>query len=286
MITIVALDESQLDKTCIYRIWFGNKFYIGATVNSYNRMISHISSIKNGFDGKRIGKNSITNIVNHLKSNPYIETAFFEVLEECSNELDLVDAEHDWLCNFEGDENCLNQTFKVHRSINNIIVRPNGDFTIKKVIKMNNWYNIINIPHSDHHVIYKIWYADKYVIVAGKTLARSIQNINTNLNYFFKDTTNGRNPNDVYYNFYCHVDDNPMQEFKVEVLTDTESTYEYLKSWHLQLLDGQQDEKCLNLYFEPYIPKSTQRKKGSWLNRGAYLNYMKWKQKTTHKMTA
>ena len=148
------------------------------------------------------------------------------------------------------------------------------------------WYQINNIPESVSHVVYKIWYADKYIIVAGKTLARSIQNINTNLNYFFKDTANGRNPNDVYYNFYCHVDDNPMMEFNVEILIDTESTYEYLKAWHLALLDGQQDNQCLNLYLEPYIPKSTQKKKGSWLNRGAYLNYMKWRKKITHKMTA
>lgn len=148
------------------------------------------------------------------------------------------------------------------------------------------WYKIYNIPKAKNHVVYKIWYADKYVVVAGKTIIRSIQNINTNLNYFFKDTNNGRNPNDVYYNFYCYVDDNPFQEFRVEVLFDTESTYEYLKNWHLELLKGQHDAQCLNLYFEPYIPKSTQRKNGSWLNRGAYLNYMKWKQKSTQKMIA
>lgn len=139
------------------------------------------------------------------------------------------------------------------------------------------WYTIQNTPEATGHVVYKIWYADKYVIVGGKTLLRSVANINTALTYFFKDTTNGRNPNDMYYNFYCHVDDYPMQEFRIEIITDTENTYQYLKNWFLELTKGEQDPQCLNLYFEPYIPKDTQRKKKSWLNRGAYLNYMKWK---------
>jgi hypothetical protein len=145
------------------------------------------------------------------------------------------------------------------------------------------WYEIIEAPKAEYHVVYKISYAEKYIIIAGKTFARSIQNINTNLEYFFKDTANGRNPSDMYYNFYCHVDDNPFQEFKVEVIIDTENIYQYLKQWHLELMKGQQDNNCLNLYFEPYIPKSTQKKRGSWLNRGAYLNYMKWKKKSTQK---
>lgn len=146
-----------------------------------------------------------------------------------------------------------------------------------------NWYQISEIPEAKNHVVYKIWYAEKYVIVAGKMLARSIENINVSLHRFFKDTPSGRNPNDMYYNFYCHVDEYPFKQFIIEILSDTESVYEYLKSWHLELEKGKTDVKCLNLYFEPYIPKSTQRKRGSWLNRGSYLNYMKWKQHIKNK---
>lgn len=141
-----------------------------------------------------------------------------------------------------------------------------------------SWFQIKEFPKANNHVVYKIWYANKYVIVGGKMLARSVANINTALNYFFKDTTNGRNPNDMYYNFYCHVDEYPMQEFRIEILSDNASAYEYLKNWFLELDKGRQDPQCLNLYFEPYIPKGTQRKKKSWLNRGCYLNYMKWRQ--------
>jgi hypothetical protein len=141
------------------------------------------------------------------------------------------------------------------------------------------WYNIQNVPEVKNHVVYKIWYADKYVIVAGKTIARSIQNINTGLSYFFKDTVAGRSPNDVFYNFYCHVDNNPMQKFSIEVVCDTDNAYVYLKTWFSELNKAKNETNCLNLYFEPYIPKGTQRKKGSWINRGYYLNYMNWKKK-------
>lgn len=132
MITIVPLNETHLDKCCIYRIWFGSKFYIGATLNSYNRILQHIKSIEGGFKGQRVGMNSITRIVDHLKANPFIQTAFFELLEECETEIDLVDGEHEWLYPCKGNPDCLNVNFNVHRTINGVIVRPNGSFAIKQ----------------------------------------------------------------------------------------------------------------------------------------------------------
>lgn len=132
MVNIIAINEYHLDKIGIYRIWFGSKFYIGSTIDSYKRMVGHTNAILGAFNGIGIGKNSITNIFNHLVANSHINTGFFELLEECNTELDLVDAEHDWLCNFEGNANCLNHNFSVHRTISGIIVRPNGSFTIKQ----------------------------------------------------------------------------------------------------------------------------------------------------------
>lgn len=132
MISIIPLNENHLDKICIYRIWFGNKFYIGATMDSYKRILGHITTINAGLEGKRTGKNSITNIVNHLLDNPFIETGYFELLQECETEMELVDIEHEWLYPCKDNPNCLNQNFNVHRTINGIIVRPNGSFAIKK----------------------------------------------------------------------------------------------------------------------------------------------------------
>jgi len=132
MVDIIAINENHLDKCCIYRIWFGHKFYIGATMNSYKRIEYHLKAIQYCFNGGRVGYNSVTNMVNHLKANQFIQTAFFELLEECNSEIDLVDGEHEWLYPCKGDPNCLNVNFNVHRTINGIIVRPNGSFAIKQ----------------------------------------------------------------------------------------------------------------------------------------------------------
>ncbi len=145
------------------------------------------------------------------------------------------------------------------------------------------WHEIDNVPEASSHVVYKITYANKYIIVAGKTIERSIENINTGLKYFFKDTPMGRNPNDIFYPFYCHVDDFPYQQFSIEILSDTDKVYKHLQNWFLELRKSREDKKCLNMYFEPYIPIGTQRKRGSWINRGNYLNYMKWKQRFSNK---
>jgi hypothetical protein len=140
MINIIPLNELHLDKCCIYRIWFGSKFYIGATMDSYKRILYHLQAIEAGFNGHRLGKNSITNIVNHLKENPIIQTGFFEVLEFCEDEISLVDGEHEWLYPCKDNPYCLNVNFNVHRTINGIIVRPNGSFAIKQ----NNKYVLVS----------------------------------------------------------------------------------------------------------------------------------------------
>lgn len=146
------------------------------------------------------------------------------------------------------------------------------------------WYQIENIPEAKGHVVYKLWYENKYVVVAGKTIERSVANLNTGLFYFFKDTPKGRNPNDIFYTFYCHVDDFPFKEFTIEIVNITENPYQHLKSLFMELRKAKEDTRCLNLYFEPYIPVRTNKgKQKSWINRGYYLNYMQWKKKYDNK---
>ena len=138
---VTTLNESNLDLMCIYRIWFGEKFYIGATADSFKRIVGHYSYIMEGLDGKHVGKNSVTNIVNHLRSNPHINTGYFEVLEICKDEYELVDAENEWLIHFKGNKNCLNVNYYAHRTINGVIIRPNGGWAVKKFGKyIHNTY--------------------------------------------------------------------------------------------------------------------------------------------------
>lgn len=146
------------------------------------------------------------------------------------------------------------------------------------------WYQIKEVPEAKGHVVYKLWYEKKYIVVAGKTIERSIANINTGLLYFFKDTPKGRNPNDIFYTFYCHVDDFPFKDFRVEIVSVTENPYQHLKTWFLELNKAKDDPRSLNLYFDPYIPNGTNRSgQRSWINRGYYLNFMQWKKKFINK---
>lgn len=112
---------------------------------------------------------------------------------------------------------------------------------------------------------------------------RSVQNLNTGLMYFFKNTKKGRNPNDLYYNFYNHVADNPFNKFKIDLILVSDNPYELLKAEYLSLEAGIKENQCLNANKEPYVPQYTQvNGKKSWINRGFYLNFMDWKK--THEI--
>lgn len=111
-------------------------------------------------------------------------------------------------------------------------------------------------------------------------MARLVENLNTGLLYFFKNTPKGRNVNDLYFKLYCYVAENPFQNFEIEIVSVTENHFELLKTEYLLLKAGEPGNKCLNQRFEPYIPDFTQsNKKKAWLNRGSYLNFMDWKKK-------
>jgi hypothetical protein len=140
------------------------------------------------------------------------------------------------------------------------------------------WYQIQQIPDVKDHVVYKLWYNEKYVVIAAKTIQRSVENINIGLKYFFQNTPKGRNPNDLYYKFYCYVADNPFHTFRIEFLLHTDNPYEFLKAEQIALDAAKTDDNCLNKVFDVYIPQFTQvNGKKSWINRGFYLNFMNWK---------
>lgn len=137
-------------------------------------------------------------------------------------------------------------------------------------------YKISIIP-GVQGCVYKLWYADRYVVVKAKTLVRSVQTIEVDLGYFFTEREKEKN---LYYDFYIHIEANPGHEFKIELILQSNNPFELLKAEFLALEHGYGDEKCMNKEFEPYIPKNTQRKgKKSWINRGYYLNFMNWKKK-------
>lgn len=139
------------------------------------------------------------------------------------------------------------------------------------------WYQITEIPVVEG-CVFKLWYAEKYVVIKCHKIARAIENINNGLVHFFKNTPKGRNPNDLYFLFYHHVSDNPFKNFKIEFILKSDNPYELLKSEQIALDAGKLDKNCLNRVFDAYVPQNTQvNGKKSWINRGYYLNFMEWK---------
>lgn len=144
------------------------------------------------------------------------------------------------------------------------------------------WYQINAYPFCKAHVVYKIHYDGKYLVVAGKTIQRSIQNINTGLFYFFKATPKGQQTDDLYYKFYEYVSAHPFKPFEIELMMDTSSPFQMLKHEHQLLQFGKNDPLCLNSKFDVYIPQFTQvNGKKSWIKRGYYLNFCKWLKRQT-----
>lgn len=138
----------------------------------------------------------------------------------------------------------------------------------------------ITISDNPDSCVIKLWYAGKYVIAKCRTLVRLKENVEGGVRRFLKNTPKGRREDDLYYEIYCHVLNNPDQDFSLEILFSSKNGFELLKAEHMELLKAKYDPRCVNNDFAPYIPRFTQvNGKKSWINRGCYLNYMKWKQK-------
>lgn len=110
-------------KMCVYRIWFGEKYYIGSTIDLIARMKWHYRTINDCFAGKRVGKNSQTNIMNHLMDNPEITEGLVEIICFCKNERELVTLEKAALLPIYKHPNCLNERSHTTRRIDGILVR-------------------------------------------------------------------------------------------------------------------------------------------------------------------
>lgn len=110
-------------KMCVYKIWFGDKFYIGSSVDLNKRMQDHYRMILSCFRGERNGRNSQTNMMNHLKANPHIQEGIVEILEFCKSEYELVFAERKHLQPVYKTPNCLNQASHTTRRINGVLIK-------------------------------------------------------------------------------------------------------------------------------------------------------------------
>lgn len=124
------------------------------------------------------------------------------------------------------------------------------------------------------HVVFKLTYCGKYVIVNGKSLGGSLYFIQLGYSWYAegKETTDM-----LYLHLYRHVKAHPRAKAKVEILFDTSSQYELLKRAQEELDKARHSSKCLNNTIEPYIPKYNDLTEAyGWMDKSAVLNFKKW----------
>ena len=137
--------------------------------------------------------------------------------------------------------------------------------------------------------VYKVWHGEKYLIIKAKNLAGSIYLLEKGYaSYIAQGGGQGRNRsgagqnewdgvNTYYIQFYKWVYDHPSKISRIEVILETNNTYELLKMEHIQLKNSFSDKKCLNSNLEAYIPKYRVKTQSyGWINKGSVLAFKKY----------
>lgn len=133
--------------------------------------------------------------------------------------------------------------------------------------------------------VYRVWYGNYYIVVMGKTFARSLTSIINDLNRFKKGVREGKSEHNIYLNFYLHILSNPDRDFQVQMLFKSDSPFKLLKWCQIALAEGEAQESCLNSKYTPYINQNIQhnkvaKEKRGQVSRGTVLNFLKWRKQT------
>ena len=97
----------------VYRIWFGDRFYIGSSSNIYNRMRLHESDLSRYLGKGRLAPESGSWQANLIgEDTDRVIVGRVEILDICSEE-DHFMLEDQYLKAAEGDPRCLNSRFYV-----------------------------------------------------------------------------------------------------------------------------------------------------------------------------
>jgi hypothetical protein len=132
--------------------------------------------------------------------------------------------------------------------------------------------------------VYKVKYKEKYIIVMAKSIYRSVDSLNYDIERYFKGVNEKFNKSNLYQDFYKYMVANPDSKPYIQMISQSDSAYQLLKNCQIELDKGRADGNCLNTQFTPYVNKELQkplnkRKNVWWVNRGAYLNFCHWRKK-------
>lgn len=124
------------------------------------------------------------------------------------------------------------------------------------------------------HVVFRLRYAGKFVIVSGKSLGGSLYFIQLGYSWY----TDGKEKVDMLYlHLYRHVDAHPRGHARVDILFETSDQYQLLKMAQEAIDSARYSGKCLNNNIEPYIPLFNEAAdQYGWMDKSPVLNFKKW----------
>jgi len=93
-------------RACVYKIWFGCSYYIGATKNFYARVSDHRRALNIALNDIS-ADGTYAKIVPYLISNDHIEEAIIEVVRVCLPE-EIYKLEEEYHLAALSDKRCLN----------------------------------------------------------------------------------------------------------------------------------------------------------------------------------
>lgn len=253
----------------VYKIWFGNKYYIGSTKSLYRRKSSHINNLNKLINNLQVGESSNHKILKHLFMNLDITTGEMELLQEVNTEEELSPVEKMYLDEAMKDENCLNHS--------PLAIRP----SFSKEPKPNPLAIAVSesLLNSIGQSVFRLYCNEKYVIVKGKSLGGSLKQINIAIGNFAKKDRSDWEIDHLYYHFIGYIlslEEEPV--YSASLLALSTNPYKLLKIEQIELWENQKDPNCLNNTSDAYIPNYNEETgMYGWINRGQYAAFMKWK---------
>lgn len=268
-IDIIIRNELDKGKMGIYKIWFGDKTYIGSTKNMGRRKGWHVNTINRLMRNMQTGEASNHKILKHLFINLDITCGEMELIHEVSTEEELAKIEAMYLEGIDNDENSLNYS--------RLATRPN----YSKVKTPNPIAIAIadSLLNSINECVFRLYCNEKYVVIKGKSLAGSIKSVSTSLDNFSKKDRTEWPIEHLYYHFIGYILSQAEEvEYSAQLLAMTPNRYDLLKAEQTQLWESASDPNCLNNSFDAYIPVYNEETgMYGWINRGQYAAFMKWK---------
>lgn len=111
-ITFELKDKANVPFSCIYKIWFGRKYYIGSTKRFLKRMQEHDYALNAELSKGNVKTGMYQHVIKHLLKNEGIEVAYVEILAVVENNKDLLLTEELFLFQSHASKSNLN-VFKI-----------------------------------------------------------------------------------------------------------------------------------------------------------------------------